>query len=143
MQSNMSDITINCRKIVEGKVEGKAIITSNPINFLAMVNLNTGEITDKSHDLFDFSLRDKILVFPNSIGSSVGAYSIYALKMNKTNPKGIICTNKADIITASGCAIANIPVVDRLEKNLINLIENETELILDSTNQKITIKNSK
>lgn len=137
----MFNDTINCRKIVEGKAEGKVILSKNPINFLAMVNLATGKITDQSHDLFNTSLKDKILVFPHSIGSSVGAYSIYALKTNNLGPKGIICTVKADIITASGCAIANIPVVDRLEKNIHDFIKNESELILDATNQKIMVKN--
>lgn len=137
----MFNDTINCRKIVEGKVEGKVILSKNPINFLAMVNLATGKITDQSHDLFNTSLKDKILVFPHSIGSSVGAYSIYALKTNNLGPKGIICTAKADIITASGCAIANIPVVDRLEKDIRDFITNESELILDATNQKIRVKN--
>lgn len=137
----MFNDTINCRKIVEGKVEGKVILSKNPINFLAMVNLATGKITDQGHDLFNTSLKDKILVFPHSIGSSVGAYSIYALKTNNLGPKGIICTAKADIITASGCAIANIPVVDRLEKDIRDFITNESELILDATNQKIMVKN--
>lgn len=137
----MFNETINCRKIVEGKAEGKVIVSKNPINFLAMVNLATGKITDQSHDLFNISLKDKILVFPHSIGSSVGAYSIYALKTNNLGPKGIICTAKADIITASGCAIANIPVVDKLEKDIHDFIKNESRLILDATNQKIMVKN--
>lgn len=137
----MFNETINCRKIVEGKAEGKVIVSKNPINFLAMVNLDTGKITDQSHDLFNISLKDKILVFPHSIGSSVGAYSIYALKTNNLGPKGIICTAKADIITASGCAIANIPVVDNLKKDIHDFIKNESRLILDATNQKIMVKN--
>lgn len=137
----MVDKIINCRKIVEGKAEGIAIISKNPINFLAMIDLTTGKIKDKDHDLYGTSIKDRILVFPHSIGSSVGAYSIYALKKNNSSPKGIICTAKTDTITASGCAIANIPVVDTNDIDFQNNINNNSHIILDATNQKIILKN--
>lgn len=100
-----------CRKIVGGKGEGTALVSSQPINFLAMVEAKTGRITDPKHELFEKSLKDVILVFPNAIGSSVGAYVFYSLKEAGTAPAAIVCA-KADITTASGCAIASIPVLD-------------------------------
>lgn len=100
-----------CRKIVGGKEEGEALVTSQPINFLAMVEPKSGKITNPKHELFGRSLRDTILVFPNAIGSSVGAYVFYSLREAGMAPRAIVCI-KADITTASGCAIANIPVID-------------------------------
>jgi predicted aconitase with swiveling domain len=108
-----------CRRIVGGKAEGEALVSLQPINFLAMVDVKTGKITDPKHQLFGKSLKDIILVFPNAIGSSVGAYVFYSLKEAGTAPKAIICSNKADITTASGCAIANIPVVDTCLLNVV------------------------
>ncbi|AIC15513.1 aconitase X swivel domain-containing protein [Nitrososphaera viennensis] len=104
-----------CRKIVGGKGEGEALVSSQPINFLAMVEARSGRITDPKHELYGRSLKDAILVFPNAIGSSVGAYVFYSLKEAGTAPRAIVCA-KADITTASGCAIANIPVVDLPEE---------------------------
>ena len=52
-----------------------------------------------------------MLVFPYAVGSSVGAYAIYSLREYGTAPNAVVCS-KADITTASGCAIASIPVVD-------------------------------
>jgi predicted aconitase with swiveling domain len=100
-----------CRRIVGGKGEGEALVSSQPINFLAMVEAKSGRITDPRHELYGRSLKDAVLVFPNAIGSSVGAYVFYSLKEARTAPRAIVCI-KADITTASGCAIANIPVVD-------------------------------
>ncbi|HVX03103.1 MAG TPA: DUF126 domain-containing protein [Nitrososphaera sp.] len=100
-----------CRRIVGGKGEGKALVSLQPINFLAMVDAKSGKITDPKHELYGRSLKDAVLVFPNAIGSSVGAYVFYSLKEARTAPSAIVCI-KADITTASGCAIANIPVVD-------------------------------
>lgn len=104
-----------CRKIVGGRGSGKALVTAQPINFLAMVDPKTGVITDKKHELAGKSLKGRVLVYPNAVGSSVGAYVFYSLARNGVAPSAIACTTRAvDITTASGCAIANIPVVDML-----------------------------
>ena len=94
-----------------GTGEGKTLVTSQPINFLAVVNANTGIITDQLHQLYCKSLKGSVLIFPYAIGSSVGAYSIYSLKEYGNAPSAVVCS-KTDITTASGCALANIPVVD-------------------------------
>jgi phosphomecalonate degydratase small subunit len=104
-------IISNCRKIVGGIGEGKTLVTTQPINFLAMIDTKTGAIADPWHQLHGKSLKDMVLALPYAIGSSVGAYAIYSLKEYGTAPSAVVCS-KADITTASGCAIANIPVVD-------------------------------
>ena len=100
-----------CKKIVGGSGSGKTLVTSQPINFLAMVDARTGKVTDNKHELYGKSLKNVVLVYPNAVGSSVGAYVFYSLAQNGVAPSAIVCT-KADITTASGCAIANIPVVE-------------------------------
>lgn len=100
-----------CKKIVGGSGEGRGLISSQPINFLAMVDTKTGKITDRRHELYGESLKGTVLVFPNAIGSSVGAYVFYSLRRTGTAPVAIVCS-KVDITTASGCAIAEIPAVD-------------------------------
>jgi predicted aconitase with swiveling domain len=104
-------IISNLRRIVGGTGEGKILVTIQPINFLAMVNAYTGTITDPLHQLHGKSLKGSVLILPYAIGSSVGAYAIYSLKEYGNAPNAVVCS-KADIITASGCALANIPLVD-------------------------------
>ena len=112
-----------------------------------MVNTQSGEITSTSNGFERQNLKGKILVFPNSIGSSVGAYTIYSLKSNNVAPNGIICTNNVDITTASGCAISNIPLafIDNQRYNdLVNCIKildknKEIEITLDTEEGKIII----
>ena len=97
------------KTIVKGKVTGKVIKSSQPINFLGSVDKKTGAITDQKHELFGKKIADSILVFPNGIGSSVGAYTIYSLKSNNSAPAAMAC-QKVDLTVASGCALANIPL---------------------------------
>jgi uncharacterized protein len=114
--------------IVKGKVSGEIMKTTYPINFLGAVDKKTGIIRDNKHDKFQKSIKDVILVFPHGIGSSVGAYTIYSLKKNNASPLAMICT-KADMSVASGCALANIPMVIISQK--------EYDLLLDGN--KITL----
>ena len=104
-------IISNCRRIVGGTGEGKPLFTIQPINFLAMVNAKTGTITDPLHELYGKSVKGSVLMFPYAIGSSGSAYALYSLKEYGSAASAVVCS-KADITTASGCALANIPVVD-------------------------------
>ena len=131
---------LNCRKIVQGSGTSKALVTKDVINFLAMVDTKSSTIIDKNHELFGKSIKDIVLVFPNAIGSSVGAYAIYSLKINRVAPSAIICINNADIITASGCAISNIPLVDMLEKPSSFILESEMEISVNADKELVTIK---
>ncbi|MDQ3872272.1 MAG: DUF126 domain-containing protein [Thermoproteota archaeon] len=132
-------IISNCRKIVGGTAEGKTMITTQPINFLAMVDAKRGIITDPQHQLNGKSIKDAVLVFPYAIGSSVGAYAIYALKEYGTIPSAMVCS-KADIITASGCAITNIPFVDLPERVKLSALRQGLTARVEADIGKITIK---
>jgi len=114
--------------LVQGKTEGIILKSQNPINFLGTVDKKTGIISDKNHELFDKSIKNSILVFPSGVGSSVGAYTIYSIKSNNTAPLAMIC-HKADLTVATGCALANIPLV---------IVDNEKFTSL-KTGQKISI----
>jgi predicted aconitase with swiveling domain len=121
--------------IVRGKTKGKVLLSKNPINFLGGVDKRTGKVQDEKHDLFGKSLGNKILVFPFSIGSSVGTYTIYSLKYNKCAPLAMICL-KADLTTASGCAISNIPLLV-VDKEEYESLKEGQEVLVDAVEGKI------
>ncbi len=121
---------MNLKTIVKGKAKGTIMKSNNPINFLGAVDKKTGLIRDENHDLFEKSVKDTILVFPHGIGSSVGAYTIYSLKSNNSAPLAMVC-QKADLTTASGCALANIPLVI-ISKEEFDSLENGKDFEIDT-----------
>ena len=121
--------------IVHGKTKGLVLKTNNPINFLGAVDKQTGIIHDKKHDIFEKSIKDSILVFPHGVGSSVGAYTIYSLKANGVAPVAMIC-QKADLTVASGCALANIPMII-VSFDDFNSIQNGKEIEIDTDSANI------
>jgi predicted aconitase with swiveling domain len=116
----MRSLSIKARCIVSGKASGEILYSSEPIAFLQGVDPENGWVSDPKHEIFKQPFSGKILVFPNSVGSSVGAYVIYRLKKNRKAPKAII-NQSSDIITASGCAIAGIPLYDLPENSIAEL----------------------
>ena len=121
--------------LVQGKVEGVILKSDFPINFLGTVDKKTGVISDNNHDLFEKSIANSILVFPSGIGSSVGAYTIYSIKSNNSAPLAMIC-KKADLTVATGCALANIPLVIVSEEKF-STMKNGEKIILDTKSENI------
>ena len=116
--------------LVAGKAQGIILKSNDSINFLGTVDKKTGIISDKNHDLFQKSIKDCILVFPSGVGSSVGAYTIYSIKSNNTAPLAMIC-KKADLTVATGCALANIPLLIISDEEFLS-IKNGEKISLDT-----------
>jgi predicted aconitase with swiveling domain len=121
--------------LVSGKIDGIVLKSENPINFLGTVDKKTGIISDKNHDLYQKSMKDTVLVFPSGVGSSVGAYTIYSIKSNETSPLAMIC-KKADLTVATGCALANIPMITISDEEF-NSIKNGMKISLDTESNQI------
>ncbi len=122
------------RIIYNGKVEGEALATSQPISFYGGVDPNTGVVIEKGHQLQGISIANKILVFPQGKGSTVGSYTLYRLKKNGVAPAGIV-NRECETIVAVGAIISEIPCIDKIDitkiKTSANLrIENDTVTLL-------------
>jgi predicted aconitase with swiveling domain len=121
--------------LVSGKVEGIILKSENPINFLGTVDKKTGIISDENHDLYQKSMKGTVLVFPSGVGSSVGAYTIYSIESNGTAPLAMICT-KADLTVATGCALANIPLIIVNDEEFSSM-KNGQRVLLDTKSDRV------
>lgn len=102
------------RIIFEGKTEGEILKTNEGISFYGGVDPETGIIVEKGHELEGKSVKDKILVFPQGKGSTVGSYALYRMKKTGTAPKAII-NKECETIVAVGAIISEIPCIDQID----------------------------
>jgi predicted aconitase with swiveling domain len=102
------------RIISKGVAEGEALTTSQPISFYGGVDPDTGMIIEKGHELEGMKVTDKILVFPNGKGSTVGSYTLYRMKKNDMAPAGII-NEECETVVAVGAIISEIPCIDKID----------------------------
>ncbi|MDP2846061.1 MAG: DUF126 domain-containing protein [Candidatus Methanoperedens sp.] len=117
--------------VSRGKAEGEALVTSKPISFLGSIDLKSGIVIEKGHELAGKSIKGKVLVFPGGKGSTVGSYAIYQLKKNGAAPCAMINV-KAEPIVAVGAIISDIPLVDSVEKNPLAIIKTGDKVLVDA-----------
>ncbi|CAG0999679.1 hypothetical protein METP2_03166 [Methanosarcinales archaeon] len=117
--------------VSRGKAQGDALVSTQPISFLGSIDVKTGTVVEKGHELFGLSIKGKVLVFPGGKGSTVGSYSIYQLKKNGAAPTAMI-NIRTEPIVAVGAIISDIPLVDNVEQNPVNLIKNGDKVLVDA-----------
>ena len=120
--------TLKGRSIVPGKCRGKTLVAKKPISFLGGINPDTGKIIEKNHDLEGESIKGKILCFPSGHGSTVGSYVLYSLAKKGLAPKAIV-NQTADPVVVVGAIIAEIPMIDKVDTQLIS---NDTQAKVDA-----------
>jgi predicted aconitase with swiveling domain len=102
------------RAIYEGRAEGTALVSSQPVSFYGGVNPDTGVIVERGSELAGQSVKGRILVFPHGRGSTVGSYVLYRLARSGAAPRAII-NKKCETIVAVGAIISEIPCVDMID----------------------------
>jgi hypothetical protein len=131
-KKDIKTIILKGRGLVEGLVEGTALVTSQPISFYGGIDPSSGVVTERGHELEGKTVSGKILVFPYGKGSTVGSYIIYHMAKIGTAPLAIINVESEPIIV-TGCVLANIPLVDKLNKNPIKTITTGDIVRVDGT----------
>ncbi|MEM4021589.1 MAG: DUF126 domain-containing protein [Nitrososphaerota archaeon] len=112
-------IVLEGRVIREGRAEGEALTTRQPISFYGGVDPETGRIIERGHELEGEVIADKILVFPYGKGSTVGSYILLRLRRRGLAPKAIV-NQRCEPIIAVGAIIAEIPCVDEVDISVIS-----------------------
>ena len=121
---------IKARSISKGRGAGEVLISREPFSFLGGVDPETGIVIEKGHELEGKSIAGKVMVFPHGKGSTVGSYVILGLAKNGKAPAAMI-NLEAEPIIAIGAILANIPMVDKPEKDVFKLLKNKMEIEVD------------
>ena len=137
----MTEIILKGHKVAKGKAMGKALVSQTPISFLGGINPETGVIIEKGHELEGESVSGTILVFPIGKGSTGGSYKLYELACSQKAPKAII-NIRADTIVAIGAIMGNIPMVDKLEQNPMEVIKTGDLVEVDADRGIVQLKSA-
>jgi predicted aconitase with swiveling domain len=128
------------RKVMGGKAEGEALVSSESVSFYGGVDPVTGCITEPGHCCCGENITGKIFVFPMGKGSTVGSYVIYRMKKLGTAPAAII-NQETEAIIATGCVISDIPLIDKIEQDPLKVIKNGMYVKVNSDKGIIEIMN--
>ena len=129
-------IALQGRSITRGYAEGEALVSNQFFGFTHGVEPTTGRIADERHEWLGKNVNGKILVFPYGKSSSSGGLFILEMIRCGNGPAAVINVETEPVIGA-GFIMAKIfygkeiPVIDRLNKNPIELIKTGDHLIVD------------
>lgn len=110
------------RKVVGGKAKGEALVSKEPICFLGGIDVKTGRVTEVGHPLEGKNIAGKVLIFPTGKGSTGGSYLIFEAAENGVGPCAMI-NRSVEQVTVIGCIIAEIPMIDNVDPDPIELIK--------------------
>jgi predicted aconitase with swiveling domain len=105
----------------EGDIYGEILITPRRISFLGDIDQQTGTIVGSDHDIQGETIKDKIFIFPEGRGSTVGSNVIYGLAKQGFAPK-LLVTHRAELITISGAVYGQIPMASQLSLDAFKLL---------------------
>jgi len=118
--------------INRGYGEGEAIVTKMPFSFLGEFDPSTGKVISPNSDIFGENLSGKVFVLVTGKGSSGGPTIAWLAKRAKHAPAAMVCT-EAEPIIGLAAITADIPMVDKLNKNAYEVIKTGDYLKVDAT----------
>jgi uncharacterized protein len=134
----MKSIILTGRKVVPGYAKGEAVVTTEPVSFIGGVNPLTGVVTEPGHQLEGISLAGKVLVYPTGKGSTGGSFRIYDMAVHHTGPIAFVQIQSEPIATI-GAIMSNMPVVDALNQNPIEVIVTGDVVEVDADKGLVTV----
>ena len=112
---------MKCHKIIGGYGEGEALVSHEPICFY-LTDPKTGVVRERSHELAGKNLANKVLVFPSGKASSVVQIDgLFKLASHNVAPRALIVKDVETVLVVSAFLV-KIPLVDRLEKDPLEII---------------------
>jgi uncharacterized protein len=125
----MEKIILKGHKGIGGMAEGEALVTKNALSYIFDVggiwdNPMTSKVTNKIEmpDWYGQDLSNKVLVFPTGRGGIFSTAMIMGLTHKGLGPKAMI-NIKTHPVFAYASIVLNIPTVDELDKNPLEIIE--------------------
>jgi len=126
----MSSITLRGRSASKGVAEGEALLTHDAISFLSDISITKGIITSPQSKYKGQNVSGKILIFPTGRGSTADPYGFYMLKKAEKAPAAVINID-ANPTTVAGAIISHTPMVYKLDKNPLDIIETGDHVWVD------------
>ena len=134
----MDRFTLKGRGASKGVAEGEALLTHDAISFLSDISITEGIITSPQSKCKGQSVSDKILIFPTGRGSTADPYGFYMLKKAGKAPKAVINID-ANPTTVAGAIISHTPMVYKLDKNPLDIIETGDHILVDGNEGTVII----
>ncbi|MFQ5805968.1 MAG: aconitase X swivel domain-containing protein [Phycisphaerae bacterium] len=134
----MPDQRIKARPVVKGRVEAEALVCHNAFSFLGDVDMDTGVIVAKGHEHEGESIAGKVMIYPETKGSSGGCIVLMTLAKRGKQPAAIVLEKPADPNIVEGAILAGVALVCEPEESLIASVPDGALVSVDGTTGEVS-----
>ncbi|MBP2559424.1 putative aconitase with swiveling domain [Neorhizobium galegae] len=135
-------IELKGRKVVAGRAEGEALVTTETISGWGGINERTGTVIERRHEMRGVSFAGKILVFPGAKGSSGWSAYFHMTRLNGVQPAAMIFTRMTTKI-ALGAVVTRVPAITELDQDPLSVIETGDWVVVDADAGTVTVTKKK
>ena len=135
----MPEHVIKARGIVKGRVAAPAIVCHKAFSFLGDVDMDTGEIIAKDHEHEGETIAGKVMIYPETKGSSGGCLVLMVLAKQGKQPAAIVLSKPADPNIVEGAILAGVPLLCEPVEDLIAAIPDGTLVTVDGATGEVRI----
>jgi len=126
-------VCLHGRKISGGQAEGEALVAKTRLSFWGGFDPATGMITEKGNPLEGQTLKNKVVVFISTKGSSGTSNMLNLAKRFGAQPAAFINT-ELDCLAVIGCQIHGIPMLTDLDQDPFSAIKTGDWVKVDADN---------
>jgi len=132
------------RGVTPGQGQGKALVSKQPFMFAHGVEPGSGDVIDMRSDIRGENIKGKVLMFPFGKGSTTGSAWFLETIRQGNGPSAVINVETEPII-ASAIVMARflygitIPLVDRLAKDITDLVTRDATVQVNGDTGEVTI----
>jgi len=144
--------SLSAKEIVSGACDAAALVTRQPINFVAalckaanLLPFMRAEVRDQHHELFGKNIAGSALVFPSCVGSTYTGLVLLELVSMGHAPAALI-VQSADPLLVSGIITAqvwyekSIPVLECPGEDIFRAVRTGDRIRIEPGNDQIHIE---
>lgn len=111
------------RKIVRGFARGPLVVIPGSFSFLGDVDMNTSQVISSEPTLPPLYLKQSILLFIETKGSSGGCVVLLTLARKGIAPLGMVTLKPPDYNLTEGAIMAGIPFISEIEEKIFREVK--------------------
>jgi predicted aconitase with swiveling domain len=138
LQLSDASFSLVGRKVVGGRSEGEALVTTQAIAGWGGIDPLTGTVIEKEHELYGVSFADKVLVFPGAKGSSSWSAFFHVTRLAKASPRALVFCRITTRV-ALGAVVLRIPSVTAFAEDPLTMVKTGDWIVVDGDLGRVTV----
>jgi len=123
--------SVAARRLVKGRVTAPALVCPDAFSFLGDVDMDTGEIIARGHPQRGQTIAGKVMIYPETKGSSGGCVVLMALAKAGRQPAAIVLEKPADPNIVEGAVVAGVTMVCEPHEPLVTAVPDGATVTVD------------